>query len=316
MANSLNKSVEDKYLSNPTSTDLPPPTPGGQKTSSYVATALSQVGVVAPSKRFGRTELVKSANVSTRRPLQSIGIVIGDFNGLYNDELTLTVGERIEIISKDAVVSRKIGWWTGRNSHGQIGIFPATSVKVVTSVLDDFSQDEVDLYHHPIVIPSDEVQLGEVIGMGGFGEVYHALYKGEDVVVKIAHQTSFDTVKVITKVLSEAEKFAHLAHKNICAFVGVCLLKDVCLVMEYAHGGPLSTILHERNISLPIDIILDWSRQVSEGMEYLHHQASPSLIHCDLKSSNSKLIVCVYITIMLLVWIENTIYYIWYFLLM
>ena len=296
MANPLNKFVEDKYLSNPTSTDLPPPTPGGQKTSSYVSMALShsaQVGVVTPSKRFGRTDLVMSANVSTRRSLQSVGIVVGDFKGLYCDELTLTVGEKIEIISKDTVVSRNIGWWTGRNSHGQIGIFPATNVKVVVSVSDDFSQDEVDLYHHPIVIPSDEVQLGEVIGMGGFGKVYRASYKGEDVAVKVARGTSFDTVKVITEVLSEAKKFAHLAHKNICAFVGVCLVKDICLVMEYARGGPLSKILHERNISLPIDIILDWSRQVSEGMEYLHHQANPSLIHRDLKSSNSKLSLCV-----------------------
>ena len=300
MANSLKDSVEDKYLYNPASTDLPLSTLDWQKTSSYVPTSHShsaQVGVVAPTKRFGRTELVKSVNVSTRRSLRSIGIVVNDFKGLYCDELTLTVGERIEIISKDTVVSRNIGWWTGRNSHGQIGIFPAAKVKVVDSVLDDFPQD-VDLHHCPIEIPSDEVQLGEVIGMGRLGKVYRASYKREDVAVKVASQTSFDTVKAITEVLSEAKKFAHLAHKNICALVGVCLVKIVCLVMEYAHGGPLSEVLHKRNISLPIHIILDWSRQVSEGMEYLHHQASPSLIHHDLNSSNSKLIVCIYITML------------------
>ena len=327
MANSLNISVEEEYLSNATITDLPPSTQDGQKMSNSggnatvattpvdtVAVNISAMAlsrspqVVVPSKRFGRTDSVKSVNVSTRRSLRSVGIVIGDFKGLYCDELTLTVGERIEIISKDTVVSRNIGWWTGRNSHGQIGIFPATSVKVVASISGDFTQEEVDLHRYPLEIPSDEVQLGEVVGMGGFGKVYRATYKGEDVAVKVARQTSFDTVKVITEVLSEAEKFAHLAHENICALVGVCLVKDVCLVMEYARGGPLSKILHERNISLSIDIILDWSRQVSEGMEYLHHQASPSLIHRDLKSSNSKLIVYVYITIMLVVWIEKTIY--------
>ena len=101
MANSFNDSVEDKYLYNPASTDLPLSTLDGQKTSSYVPTAHShsaQVGVVAPTKRFGRTELVKSVNVSTRRSLRSIGIVVNDFKALYCDELTLTVNIKQSIL--------------------------------------------------------------------------------------------------------------------------------------------------------------------------------------------------------------------------
>lgn len=228
-----------------------------------------------------------------RTSRRNIGIVIGDFNCLYADELTLTLGERIEIISKDTVVSRNIGWWTGRNSRGRIGIFPAACVKIVssTSVSEVDGTEQVVMSEeekYPLEIPFDEVKLKEVIGMGGFGKVHRAVYQGQEVAVKVARNTSYDTVKAITEVLSEAEKFAHLAHDNVCALVGVCLVKDVCLVMEFARGGPLSKVLHERNLSLPVDIILEWSRQITSGMEYLHHGAKPPLIHRDLKSSNSE----------------------------
>ena len=241
---------------------------------------------------FKRSRSYRDVGHSKRTSRRNIGIVIGDFNCLYADELTLQLGERIEIISKDTVVSRNIGWWTGRNSKGRIGIFPAACVKVVsTASVSEVDGPEPELMteeeKYPLEIPFDEVKLKEVIGMGGFGKVHRAIYQGVEVAVKVARNTSYDTVKAITEVLSEAEKFAHLAHENVCALVGVCLVRDVCLVMEFARGGPLSKILHERNLSLPVDIILDWSRQITSGMEYLHHVAKPSLIHRDLKSSNS-----------------------------
>lgn len=235
-------------------------------------------------KNLTRTRSLGAGEKKTR----NIGIVTGDFKGLYPDELTLTIGERIEILSKDMIVSRNIGWWAGRNAKGMVGIFPAASVKVVTH--SEAQSDDIDL-EYPLEIPADDIKLGDIIGLGGFGKVYRAQYKGEDVAVKVARHTTYDTVKAISDVLSEAEKFAHLAHENVCALIGVCLVKDVCLVMEYAKGGPLSKILHERNITLTVDIILDWSRQITEGMEYLHHEITPSLIHRDLKSSNSESVV-------------------------
>ena len=219
---------------------------------------------------------------------KNIGIVIGDFAGLFPDELTLKIGERIEIICKDTVVSRNIGWWAGRNQKGKIGIFPAACIKLIASSSD---ASEISLTHeYPLEIPPGEVEMKEVIGVGGFGKVHRALYKGHEVAVKVAKHTTFDSLKAVQDVISEAEKFAHLAHQNVCALVGVVLVKDVCLVMEYSRGGALSEILHKRAISIPIDVILDWSVQIASGMSYLHHEAHPSLIHRDLKSSNSKLL--------------------------
>ena len=220
---------------------------------------------------------------------KNYGVVIGDFIGLYRDELTIRTGENIEIISKDTLVSRNIGWWTGRDDRGKIGIFPAACVSMEGSGSNGGGEErEASSGEYSLGIHSKEVEMKEVVGIGGFGKVFRAIYQGQEVAVKVAKTTTFDSLKAVQEVISEAEKFAHLAHNNVCALVGVVLVKDVCLVMEYAKGGAISELLHKKGVSLPIDIILNWSLQIADGMNYLHNIAQPSLIHRDLKSSNSE----------------------------
>ena len=263
-----------------------------------VAAAVDLPGDCSPMKR-GRSfneHKSRSKNQANRSKCKNVGIVIGDFTGLFKDELILKLGDRIEILTMDTQVSRNIGWWTGKDEKGKIGIFPADCVKVI-SLSSSYAIDEpMETQHeYPLELSFDDIKLFEVVGIGGFGKVYRGEYRGEEVAVKVARNTTFDSLKAIKEVLSEAEKFAHLAHQNVCALVGVCLVKDVSLVMEYARGGALSKVLHEKKISLPVDVLLDWATQIAEGICYLHHEANPSLIHRDLKSSNSKLI-CVWVT--------------------
>ena len=228
---------------------------------------------------------------------KNYGVVIGDFNGLYRDELTIRVGEKIEIISKDTLVSRNIGWWTGRDDKGKIGIFPAACVSTESQANGSSGAAggggaegrEALIGEYSLGIHSKDVEMKEVVGIGGFGKVHRAIYQGQEVAVKVAKNTTFDSLKAVQDVISEAEKFAHLAHNNVCALVGVVLVKDVCLVMEYAQGGALSELLHKKGVSLPVHVILDWALQIADGMNYLHNIAQPSLIHRDLKSSNSEL---------------------------
>lgn len=260
---------------------LPPPPPSPKAPTSKP---------VSSSYRFDRPRSVRRLDPDKTQKRQlhmkNVGIVVGDFRGMFPDELSLTVGERIDIISKDTRMSRNIGWWTAKNSRGKIGIFPASCVKVVSNLSEAHTVPLQSEY--PLEIPCSEVEYKEVIGVGGFGKVHRAVYKGEEVAVKVAKMTTFDSLRAVQEVISEAEKFSHLAHTNVCALVGVVLVKDVCLVMEYARGGALSEALHKKGLSLPIDVILDWATQIASGMNYLHHEACPSLIHRDLKSSNSK----------------------------
>lgn len=62
---------------------------------------------------------------------------------------------------------------------------------------------------------------------------------------------------------------------------GVCTQAPVfCIVMEYCPYGPLHEILKEEHIVPPIRLVT-WSKQIAQGMQYLH---SHKIIHRDLKS--------------------------------
>lgn len=279
------------------STVAVPPSPGGNFITALLNPEIKESevdGELENGRRpFNRCDRragsQRLADRSRRTQKRNIGVVIGDFNGLYRDELSMKSGEEIEIISKDTVVSRNIGWWTGRNSKGKIGIFPAACVSC--DVQGNEKGGNSGNSEYPLEIKNSEIQMKEVIGIGGFGKVFRGLYKGEEVAVKVAKTTTYDSLKAVQDVIAEAEKFAHLAHNNICALVGVVLVKDVCLVMECAQGGALSDVLHKGTNSFPIDVIIDWASQIASGMHYLHHEAEPSLIHRDLKTSNSELAI-------------------------
>ncbi|XP_017738245.1 PREDICTED: mitogen-activated protein kinase kinase kinase 9 isoform X2 [Rhinopithecus bieti] len=76
-----------------------------------------------------------------------------------------------------------------------------------------------------------------------------------------------------------------LKHPNIIALRGVCLKEpNLCLVMEFARGGPLNRVLSGKRI--PPDILVNWAVQIARGMNYLHDEAIVPIIHRDLKSSN------------------------------
>lgn len=56
------------------------------------------------------------------------------------------------------------------------------------------------------------------------------------------------------------------------------------LVMEFAHGGALHTVVRRRPAIRPLTLA-DWAIQIAEGMRYLHECAG--LVHRDLKTANS-----------------------------
>ncbi|XP_037293251.1 mitogen-activated protein kinase kinase kinase 11 isoform X2 [Manduca sexta] len=197
-----------------------------------------------------------------------------DYVAQGEDELSLRRGEIVEVLSKDANISGDEGWWTGKIGD-RVGIFPAVYVT-----------EGDPLAVEPPHVSFSELKLEEVIGVGGFGKVYRGYWNDEVVAVKAARQDANEDIDVIKEsVLQEARLFWVLQHENIVSLKGVCLEEpNLCLVMEYARGGPLNRVLSGRKIRP--DILVDWAIQVAQGMAYLHIGAPMSLIHRDLKSSN------------------------------
>lgn len=169
----------------------------------------------------------------------------------------------------------------------QVGIFPSNFVtnqdpmtlNVPSAVVDGLQPHEIEY---------EELDVQEVVGVGGFCKVHRGYYRNEEVAIKAARQTADEDMETMRdSVLQEAKLFWALKHENIVALRGVCLKPPkLCLVMEYARGGSLNRILAGGKI--PPDVLVNWAIQIAKGMNYLHNEAPISVIHRDLKSSNGK----------------------------
>ena len=212
---------------------------------------------------------------SSTTDVRSMWTAMYDYEAQGEDELSLKRGETVQVLSKDAKVSGDEGWWTGKIG-ARVGIFPA-----------NFVAHGAQLLQH-LEIDYSEIKLETVIGRGGFGNVYKAYWRGEEVAVKKARLDPEEEIRVtISNVTKEARLFCLLEHPNIVTLKGTCLKPpNLCLVMEYARGGSLYRVLSGKKIRP--SVLIDWAIQIAKGMHYLHCEAPITLIHRDLKSSNGE----------------------------
>ncbi|XP_052511488.1 mitogen-activated protein kinase kinase kinase 10 [Budorcas taxicolor] len=212
-------------------------------------------------------------------PAGPVWTAVFDYEAAGDEELTLRRGDRVQVLSQDCAVSGDEGWWTGQLPSGRVGVFPSNYVALGTPAAPAGLQ-------LPQEIPFHELQLEEIIGVGGFGKVYRALWRGEEVAVKAARlDPERDPAVTAEQVRQEARLFGALQHPNIIALRGACLSPPhLCLVMEYARGGALSRVLAGRRV--PPHVLVNWAVQVARGMNYLHNDAPVPIIHRDLKSIN------------------------------
>ncbi|XP_011807928.1 PREDICTED: mitogen-activated protein kinase kinase kinase 10 [Colobus angolensis palliatus] len=211
-------------------------------------------------------------------PAGPVWTAVFDYEAAGDEELTLRRGDRVQVLSQDCAVSGDEGWWTGQLNQ-RVGIFPSNYVAPGARAAPAGLQ-------LPQEIPFHELQLEEIIGVGGFGKVYRALWRGEEVAVKAARlDPEKDPAVTAEQVCQEARLFGALQHPNIIALRGACLNPPhLCLVMEYARGGALSRVLAGRRV--PPHVLVNWAVQVARGMNYLHNGAPVPIIHRDLKSIN------------------------------
>lgn len=223
-----------------------------------------------------------------------------DYEANGEDELSLRRGDVVEVLSQDAAVSGDDGWWAGKIRH-RLGIFPANYVTRQPHGgaagtgggrgNPAGSLTEIDFQH---------LELQEIIGVGGFGKVYRATWRGQEVAVKAARQDPDEDITATAEsVRQEAKLFSMLRHPNIIALHGVCLREpNLCLVMEFARGGSLNRALAAAAAPgagaarggrrIPPHILVNWAVQIARGMLYLHDEAIVPILHRDLKSSNSE----------------------------
>ncbi|KAI3943849.1 hypothetical protein MKW92_046689 [Papaver armeniacum] len=127
--------------------------------------------------------------------------------------------------------------------------------------------------------------LGEQIGRGSCTTVYHGLWCGSDVAVKVFSEFEYSE-DLLRTFRQEVLLMKGLRHPNVLLFMGaVTSPKHLCIVTEFLPRGSLFQLLRRNPPAL------DWNRRVlmaldiARGMNYLHCY-NPPIVHRDLKSSN------------------------------
>lgn len=166
----------------------------------------------------------------------------------------------------------------------------------------------------------EELNLQEVIGGGGFGQVWRATWRSTPVAVKVltgsAQRVNVSRI-ILEEFAAEINMLKGMRHPNICLYMGACLdPPNRAIVTELAANGSLwdalrltlqapfvqcdgktmtgwPTNMYVDNQTPPIPPQGTWpwvlvkrvASGAARGMTYLH-SGSPPVIHRDLKSAN------------------------------
>lgn len=126
------------------------------------------------------------------------------------------------------------------------------------------------------------------LGEGGFGSVYWGqLWDGSQIAVK---RLKVWSNKAEMEFSVEVEILARVRHKNLLSLRGYCAEgQERLIVYDYMPNLSLLSHLHGHHSA---ECLLDWKRRMNiaigsaEGIAYLHHHATPHIIHRDVKASN------------------------------
>ncbi|XP_050904069.1 lysM domain receptor-like kinase 3 [Lathyrus oleraceus] len=151
---------------------------------------------------------------------------------------------------------------------------PANIIGIRLQKSGEFSYEE-------LANATNNFNLANKIGQGGFGEVYYAVLNGEKAAIK-----KMD-MKASKEFLAELKVLTRVHHLNLVRLIGYCVEGSLFLVYEYIENGNLSQRLRSSD-GEPLSwtarakIALDSAR----GLEYIHEHTVPTYIHRDIKSEN------------------------------
>lgn len=107
----------------------------------------------------------------------------------------------------------------------------------------------------------EDLTIGEQIGQGSCGTVYHALWYGSDVAVKVFSKPQYSDDAMLS-FRKEVSLMKRLRHPNVLLFMGaVTSPQHLCIVTEFLPRGSLFRLL-QRNTSR-----LDWRRRVHMALD-------------------------------------------------
>jgi serine/threonine protein kinase len=145
-----------------------------------------------------------------------------------------------------------------------------------------------------------EYRLTHLLGKGGMASVYRAVRSGpmgfaKQMAIKRLHSTLTDNDQVLKALINEARLGGQLKHPNIVEVYEFNKVETTYyLAMEFVDGWTLDRITklsEEVGLPIPIEVVLDITAQICEGLHYAHTVESldgqeVNLVHRDLKPAN------------------------------
>ncbi|CAM6118487.1 unnamed protein product [Calypogeia fissa] len=130
-------------------------------------------------------------------------------------------------------------------------------------------------------------KFSKKIGEGAFGPVYYGKLPNEqEVAVKVKKSNSRQGIK---EFLNEVDLLSRIHHRNLVSLIGYCKEDNQhILIYVYFSNGTLRDHLYGDKSSKRLDwsTRLDIALNSAKGLDYLHTDCQPRIIHRDVKSSN------------------------------
>eukprot|EP01117_Protostelium_nocturnum_P012030 TRINITY_DN4404_c0_g1_i1.p1 TRINITY_DN4404_c0_g1~~TRINITY_DN4404_c0_g1_i1.p1 ORF type:complete len:1716 (-),score=556.93 TRINITY_DN4404_c0_g1_i1:204-5351(-) len=128
-----------------------------------------------------------------------------------------------------------------------------------------------------------DVEVGQMIGKGNFGEVYKGVWNGTTVALK---GLTGEDQSELEKFKSEIMLLYKLNHPNIVRLLGLTTSNNqTFMVVEFAQNGSLDSYLRSsgRSDELSNNVLINMAFDVVKGMMYLEKRG---VIHRDLSARN------------------------------
>ena len=139
--------------------------------------------------------------------------------------------------------------------------------------------------HQELLHASNYFSEGNLIGKGSMGTVYKGvLFDGLTAAIKVFNLEFLGSFKGFE---AECEVMRNICHRNLIKIISSCSnLGFKALVLEFMPNGSLERWLYSHNYCLDLIQRLNITIDVASALEYLHHDYSNPVVHCDLKPNN------------------------------